>query len=239
MIRSAMSGAIDLIYPRFCAVCDGSVEYGLRYLCWDCLANVDKVQPPFCSVCGDPVDGMIGHEYICSWCSERRPYFDVARSAVRYCGGMKKIMHAFKYENASYLSKDLASLLVACVDTHYSNACFDAVVFVPLHASKERNRTYNQSYLLAKDLASKMGLPVVSTCLKRVRETKTQTGMSARQRMWNVRDAFDVKWSEWVEGRRFLMVDDVMTTGATVDECAKVLKQAGAAGVSVITVARG
>jgi ComF family protein len=137
------------------------------------------------------------------------------------------------------LSRDLADFLEACWRTHFNGADLDAVTFVPLFPRKQRERTYNQSHLLAAELAPRLRCPLLTRCLRRVRYTATQTHLSMDERAANVRGAFAVSDPDWVAGRNLLLVDDVMTTGATVSECARVLKEAGAGRVYVITVARG
>lgn len=209
------------------------------HLCWDCLAALEIIHPPFCGRCGDPVDGAITRDYVCSFCANRPPAFDLARSAARYRHALKGMLHRFKYSSAVYLAPDLATLLQSCVCVHYNTEALDAVAWVPLHPARERARTYNQSGLLAAALARRLNLPTARGCLARLRDTATQTHLSARERSANVRGAFAVQNPEWVDGRRFLLVDDVMTTGATVNECARALKGAGAAKVFVVTVARG
>jgi ComF family protein len=230
---------LDLAWPRTCAACGAGVGHEAQHVCWDCLASFSLIQAPFCSSCGDPVDGAITRDYVCSVCVDRPPQFDHARSAARYRDGLKAILQQFKYSAATHLSRDLAMLLHACVHACYSGEVFDAVAFVPLHAGKERARTYNQSALLAGELARLVDKPLARRCAVRVRSTATQTHLTARERLENVRGAFQAVNEQWIEGRRLLLVDDVMTTGATVNECARVLKAAGAARVCVVTVARG
>ncbi len=231
--------ALDLLWPRVCEGCGGSVSGLSRYLCWDCMASLPLIEAPFCARCGDPVEGAISQSFICSACVDREPAFEQARSAVRFRGGVKDVLHRFKYSAATHVSRDLATLLHACVRTHFGRECLDAVTYVPLHAAKQRARTYNQARLLAGDLAKLMRVPLADGCLDRERHTATQTRLSARERVQNVRGAFVSRNGSWIHGRRFLLVDDVMTTGATVAECSRVLKEAGAAGVWVVTVARG
>lgn len=208
-------------------------------MCWDCLASAAPIQAPFCGHCGDPVDGAITRGYVCAFCVDRRPAFDRARSAVRYRDAARELLQRFKYSAAVHLVSDLGLLLEACVSVHYRDEPIDAVAWVPLYPARERSRTYNQSALLAGDLARRLHLPMAYRCIERRRDTGTQTTLSARERANNVRGAFAVRHPEWVAGRRFLLVDDVMTTGATVNECARALKAAGAMTVFVVTVARG
>jgi ComF family protein len=230
----------DLVYPRWCVGC--GVTIGSRYeghICWDCLARLNVITDPFCTVCGDPITGMVEHKYACSWCLERRPHFDLARSAVLYRGVAQTAIQSLKYRQMTCLSRDLAVFLTACITTHYAKVNIDAVSHVPLHAKRERERTYNQAKLLADIVASELRVPLMPNCMRRIRGTATQTELSASERRRNVAGAFEVMERPWIEGRNILLIDDVMTTGATVNECAKVLKKAGAAHVYVATVARG
>lgn len=134
---------------------------------------------------------------------------------------------------------DLVDLLEACMATHYDLLPVDAVCYVPLYPVRERERGFNQAHWLAGELATRRKLPRPRHWVRRVRDTGTQTHLTASQRMANVKGVFEVVRSQAIRGQRLLLVDDVMTTGATVNECARVLKKAGAASVHVITVARG
>ncbi len=200
---------------------------------------MEWVQEPFCDGCGDPVYGTVGHVYRCSFCAEHRPWFDRARSAARYRGPLPALMQAFKYGRAVWLTPDFAAMLEACVRAQWPNTRFDAVVAVPLHPRKRRERSYNQSQRLASALARRLKTQDMSRVLCRVRPTTTQTGLNARQRRANVRDAFAARHRDWIEGRVFLLVDDVMTTGATLNACSRALKKAGARETHAVTVARG
>ncbi|MDI6775019.1 MAG: ComF family protein [Verrucomicrobiota bacterium] len=237
--RSFGSAVLDLLYPRVCAGCGAAVVERRGHFCWDCLAAVEVIKRPFCSLCGDPVDGAVEHEYVCAFCRARKTWFDRARSAARYRGRLKGALRAFKYDACAFLAVDFTNLLLACVRTHYANVRFDDVVGVPLHPRKERERTFNQSKLLARMLASRLKIGFSPRLLRRVRYAQSQTGLKTSQRRQNVRGAFEVHETDWAMGRTLLLVDDVMTTGATANECAKVLKKAGTAGVYVATVARG
>jgi ComF family protein len=149
------------------------------------------------------------------------------------------MLHGFKYSNQIFLSVELGALLAGCVQAHYGDIDFDAVVSVPLHRRKWRERSYNQAEVLARELARTRKIDLIKNALCRNRFTPSQTNLSASERLLNVRNAFVVLQPDWISERRILLVDDVMTTGATVNECAKVLMQAGAVSVHVATVARG
>jgi len=234
-----VSAGLDVFYPRRCAGCGGVPGGSGMHLCWDCLADSIYVKDPFCACCGDPVAGAVFHEFECSWCRRTHPEFALARSAVRYRGTIKNVLAAFKYGKQCNLAVDLGGLLVGCVQAYYSDIAFDGVAYVPLHPRKGRERSFNQARLLATDVARRLGLPILHRCLKRVRFTSTQTRLNAEERKQNVKGAFVAAMPEWTSGRRILLIDDVMTTGATVNEVARVLMQSGALSVHVATVARG
>ena len=229
---------LDAIYPRYCLACGSSQPTALPHLCWDCRQEITPIALPFCSRCGNPVPGQIFHEYVCFRCAAREELgLDRARSAVLFEGLVRELIHAFKYQGALWLLGDLTALLIAAYQAHFADVPIDRVTWVPLSPRRQRERGYNQAALLAKELARRVALPRALNLLRRERWTTTQTNLTAPQRISNVRGAFLV--SRPVVGQHILIVDDVMTTGATLQECARVLKGAGAAAVYCLTVARG
>ncbi len=230
---------LDLFYPRNCIRCGAPSPETLRHICWDCLSDTQRVEPPFCVCCGDPVAGDVQHDYTCYACCRQTPRFDFARSAVRYEGAVGDALRALKYDGALWMIDDLADLLFACVRAEYAAVSFDWVVPVPLYPVRRRARGFNQSALLGKSLARRMGVIYNDKQVRRVRPTVTQTGLTAPQRAANVSGAFRAALFSRLNGKRILLVDDVMTTGATVNACAEALKKGGAASVHVITAARG
>lgn len=230
--------ALDLLFPRSCAACGGPAGREFRYLCWECVAAVRFIRPPFCDCCGDPLDGEVEGSWLCPACGSGRG-FGRARSAVRYLGVIPGLIRDFKYHRATWLAPDLAAMLEASYRVHYDAMGIDAVMCVPLFPARQRARTFNQAEVLARLLAARLGLPFVSGSVARVRNTKTQTHLTARARIANVSAAFKAIRPGRIAGRTLLLVDDVMTTGATVSECAAAIRSAGAAAVHVLTVARG
>lgn len=239
MVHRLRGVVLDAVYPRWCAACRGDVGTAPGHLCWECRADFVLITEPFCSHCGDPIDGAVDAGVVCGWCRRHRPRFDRARSALRFRGGVRHALHRFKYGRAVHLRRELADYMAACVAVHFGDVRFDDVTCVPLHGRRERERTYNQSALLGRELAARLDLPWSPRLLARTRPTRTQTHLTAQQRRDNVRNAFTVREPEWTDGRYWLLIDDVMTTGATADACSRVLKEAGAAAVYVVTVARG
>jgi ComF family protein len=230
---------LDFIYPRSCVHCGVSAPEPMRHVCWDCLADTPKVESPFCICCGDPVAGDVQHDYACFSCSREKPGFNFARSAARYEGAVGEALRALKYDHSFWVVPDMTALLLACVQAEYSRVEFDLVTSVPLHPVRRRARGYNQSALLGRSLSRQMNVLYKERVVRRVRSTVTQTGLTAPQRAANVSGAFRTGFLYQLEGKKILLVDDVMTTGATVSACAKSLVSSGAASVYVVTVARG
>jgi competence protein ComFC len=238
-LSQCASGIADLVYPRACVACGRNEPRESMHICWNCLSSLRLIVDRYCEVCGDPAEGILDGPFRCGWCMKSPPLFERARSAVRYRGPIREAMREFKYGDAIGVARDFTDLLEAVVSGHYRNVAFDEVMAVPLHVVRERERSYNQSRLLAEQLARSLGIPHRQSGLKRTRWTGTQTHLTAQKRRRNVKGAFQVVCPEWIDGRRILLVDDVMTTGATVNECARCLRASGAAGVWVVTVARG
>lgn len=231
---------LDLLFPRACAACARPVGDEFLYLCWDCIAELDYIRECFCRICGDPANALVGDDWICARCAGKSPAFNAARSAVRYRGIIRNALMSFKYHNAVWLAQDFVLLLQGLTAGQWlESMALDGIVPVPLHPRKERRRTYNQAALLAAGLSRAMGLKLLNDCLIRTKDLGTQTHLTQSARSVNVRDAFGLKKPDKIDGRRLLLVDDVMTTGATANACAQVLKYAGAAAVYVATVARG
>lgn len=238
-IQAYWRAALDLVFPRHCAGCGGPAGEGQEgYVCHDCLSAVHWVTDPFCARCGDPIEGVAAKSFTCSLCVQSEPAFDLARSAVRYRGPIRSLLHQFKYAEGTHLAADLGRLLAACVETHYDPALFDLMAFVPLYHRRERERSYNQARLLAEQLGRRFDRPVLRG-IRRVRDTGTQTRLHMAGRAENVKGAFVVTEPGWVKGKTILLIDDVMTTGATLREAASALKKAGAWRVMAATVARG
>ncbi len=230
--------ALDLLFPRACAGCGCADPEAHRWFCWDCRATVAFVQPPFCRRCGKPTPGPFDADYECHDCTHRRIRFDAARSVARDQGPPAEAVRALKYRGHTWLAPDLADWMAESARAHYGDRAIDGICAVPLHAARRRARGFNQSALLGAALARRLGLEWHGACVRRIRRTRSQTRLTAEQRASNVRGAFRARSRRWLDGRRLLLVDDVMTTGATVDACAAALKAGGAARVWGLTLVR-
>jgi competence protein ComFC len=238
ILRRAGEALGSLLFPPHCACCGGETLGG-AHLCGLCAEKARKIAAPFCRQCSQPFDGAIESEFTCSNCGDRHFHFDCAVARYRATGIVRELIHRFKYDRTVYLRRPLAAWLTEALDDERIRAQpFAYLVPVPLHAARLREREFNQADELAQLVAERAGAPVLR-CLRRVRYTTTQTQLDREERMQNLRNAFRVRHSARVSGSHLILVDDVFTTGSTVEECARVLKQAGAASVRVITVARG
>jgi ComF family protein len=205
-------------------------------ICGPCWLSLPDISPPFCERCGEPVASG-GVSDLCRRCEQTHPAFSMARSAGRYHHALRNLIHAFKYDGRRFLSRPLATLLWQQCGGVLSGA--DAVVPVPLHGWRKLRRGFNQS----DDLARELGLPVWRV-LRRVRLGVPQAGLPAAMRQTNVRGAFTLRrapggrTTRRLQGATVVLVDDVMTTGATARECSRVLLEAGVRDVRVLTVAR-
>ena len=233
--RRWVTAALDLAFPPFCPVCDRMLGAGRRDpLCRSCWDGFERIAPPWCRCCGAP----LGIEGLCGACRSRRPRFAYARAAALYGDLVREAIHAFKFGGRRGLANPLGDLLAGLGLSALPGSAPDALVPVPLHRGRARERGYDQALLLARRLERAWGVPVVADALVRALPTRPQTDLDAVARRRNVRDAFAVSRPEKVAGRHVVLVDDVLTTGATAGECARSLYDAGAAAVGVLTVAR-
>jgi ComF family protein len=229
-----------LVFPVDCAACGRpAAERRLPFFCRSCWDSIRPLEGPLCPRCGRPFDSPLalafspGH--LCRPCRDKPPRYDRALAPYRYEGVLEQAIRLFKYRRRDALAIPLADLMLVWADRLPPA---DLVMPVPLHPSRLRTREFNQSLLLADRIAYRLGLPLSFESLARIRETRPQTELDRRDRARNVRRAFAVRDPEGLENRRVLLVDDVLTTGATVNDCARALRRAGAASVAVLTLAR-
>ena len=232
---------LDLAYPRNCPVCQTALDEADRgVICRICLGQVKFIEPPFCEQCALPYAGQVtGETFRCGYCHGRFFNFSRAVAAVRAEGVGRAAIHLLKYHGAQYVVPHLAEWLVMAGRRWVDWSAADVIVPVPLYPRKERARGFNQARLLAEALGAAVGKPVLSRAVRRVKDTATQTKLGREERARNLRGAFAVRQVAAVTGQRVVLVDDVFTTGVTLDSCARVLRNAGAADVVALTVARG
>jgi len=234
-MRRAGIRLLDLVLPPRCVACGAAVaEAGA--LCPGCWTAIDFLVPPLCPRCGYPFEHELAEPTLCAACRTAPPVYDRARAVLRYDAGSRPMLLAFKHADRTDLAPAFGRWLARAGAELLAES--DLVVPVPLHWTRLFARRYNQAALLAQAAARQAGRPCLPDLLVRRRRTRPQSaGRAARAR--NVAGAFTVPATKQtrVEGRRILLVDDVRTTGATLDACARALKVAGAAGVDVLTLA--
>jgi ComF family protein len=232
---------LALLYPEVCQLCRSEPATAREgFVGRQCWSQVQFIRPPFCDRCGLPYPGEITGAFVCSNCHDLELLFSSARSAVIAKTAVLEAIHRFKYSRALWFENFLAGLLVReAVPVLLRGEPWHAIVPVPLHPLKEREREFNQSALLARRLGEATGIPCDETILSRLVPTATQTHLNRAQRAENMKNAIVVRPDRNLKGRRIVVVDDVFTTGATTNQCARALRRAGAAEVCVWTVARG
>ena len=234
------TAVLDLLYPALCPVCDHALGAGRRDpLCRECWNAIERIDPPFCATCGlpwpafEPAASTLPLR--CHACVTAAPPFDYGRAAGAYAGPLREALHALKFGGKRALAGPLSVLVLeqcgAVLGPHV-----DALVPVPLARARERERGFNQAALLAAHLAAASGLPSRPAWLSRARGTRPQTELTAGERRTNVSRAFVA--SPGVSGAHVVLVDDIVTTGATAAECGRTLRAAGARAVGVLAVAR-
>jgi competence protein ComFC len=238
--RIAWDSTLSLIYPEVCQLCN---EYraGFRehYVCQACRGKVRWISAPFCHRCGLPFPGDITGEFECYNCHDVPLFFSRARSAVVANDVLLQAIHLYKYNHVLCFEPFLAELLLERALPELRLEHWSCIVPVPLYGARRREREFNQAERLGRHLAKELNLPMHSRWLKRIVPTETQTRLSREDRMKNVKNAFVMAKGKTLSGEKVILVDDVLTTGATTNACAQVLMDAGAAEVCVWTVARG
>ena len=235
--RAALNVALNSVLPPRCPSC-GIVVDEQGTLCADCWKGLTLLAEPCCDRCGYPFPYIVPAGTLCAPCTRRSPAYDRARAVFRYDDASRHLILRFKHADETYaapfygrwLSRAGADLLAGT----------DLIAPVPLHRWRLLSRRYNQAALLARAVARHADRPLAVDLLRRIRHTPSQGRLSATARRRNIRGAIALRprWREAAAGRRIVLVDDVLTTGATVEECAKVLRRAGAARVDVLTLAR-
>lgn len=236
-VRKGFSAALDVVLPPRCGSCEDLVASGIG-LCGDCWSRVEFIGPPLCDRLGVPMPYDAGPGALSAAALADPPLYDRARSVAVYRGPARDLVHRLKFSDRLELADMMAGMMAR--SGHDLEASAEVVVPVPLHRRRLLSRRFNQSALLAMGIARRYTLPHEPTALDRVRPTRHQLGLSASERRRNVASAFAVSEArrDRIAGRRVLLVDDVMTTGATVEACTRALRRAGAAGVDVLVFAR-
>ncbi len=251
--RLALAVASSTFPPR-CAGCGAWIDSGpapasgllANLLCRICRQQLRLIDSPLCRVCGRPFDQLSERDHCCGDCLDTPPPFDMARSAAIYRAPLDALVQKLKYDGRLQTARPLGELLRAAFWRHWAARPVDLIVPVPLHRRRLRSRGFNQVQIMLRHwsrpgpegILAPVAAAIASRVLVRQRHTPAQAGLDRQDRIRNVRGAFEVAAPEAVRDRRILLVDDVMTTGATIAACARSLKRTGAARVDVLTLAR-
>ena len=235
-IMKIFSQILNYIYPPRCISCSELMQETGRF-CGACWAQLNFITKPYCRICCfefsfDPGEG----NDICLKCSTTPPSYNLARSTLRFDENSKKLIHALKYYDSYFIASNFSKIIVNMHKDIMLNV--DFVIPVPMHKWKRLFRLYNQSQVLASALAKEANVKMLPDVLMKIKHTKSQTGLSKKQRQENLKGSIAVVKKDVIKGKKVILVDDVMTTGSTVDLCAATLKKAGAKEVVVVCVAR-
>ena len=226
MIKNYLTELFDFILPRFCPSCRNKLATAENTVCNSCISKIKLVDPEF-----------IKSEYQRKYESKRIISGFVSQYIFEKDKELQHIIHAFKYDKKFHVGIFLGKSLGEHFKFQFQSWNINLIVPIPLHHLKKAERGFNQSYCIAKGISSQTCIAVKSNAIKRMRFTQSQTTMTLKEREENVESAFKVKKPEAVRGKHILLVDDVMTTGATINECGKVLLNAGANRIYAATVA--
>lgn len=226
---------IDFILPPHCPICKKYLQ-SAHALCPDCFGHIRFITHPLCQRCGRPFEFQIPEEPLCGVCCTKIPLFQKARAAFVYDSFSKELILPFKHGDKTELTPLLTTLMMTAGAELFPDN--DLILSVPLHKTRLMKRKYNQAGLLAKSLSERLHKPYLPHVLIRNKATSSQGHMRAAERKQNVANAFILKYPEKIKGKRILLIDDVMTTGATLNECARLLLKNGAKSVCYLTLAR-
>ena len=234
------SGLLDIIYPPRCHICMDFLGKPKKNpcICDNCSRSLKKITHPYCSVCGIPFVSKAGEDHLCGKCIVKKPYYDEMRAPYLYDGPIMDAIQRIKYSGRSYIADSLGLLLGEYAKEWLGKTEKMILLPVPLHIKRMRSRGFNQSMILSKKINEILHANLDFKTLERTRNTKTQTGLKFKERLKNVKGAFEVLNNLKIKGKDIILVDDVATTGNTINECARVLKKAGCKRVYGLVLAR-
>ena len=238
-MKEILTGIADLIFPPRCITCDTLLEQrGPLPLCPSCREKIRFIHSPLCPRCGLPFPAAEGEDHLCGDCITVEKPYAVARAVGEYEETLLTAIHRFKYRGRAGIGGILGGIMADFAAGIWDMKIFDLIVPVPLHRRRLRERGFNQAVILAREISKRFDIPLDFISLRREAFTPPQVGLGREERSANVRGAFSAKHAERIAGRRILLVDDVYTTGSTLEECTRTLIRAKAESVAVLTLAR-
>jgi ComF family protein len=238
-VRNLVARFLNLLYPAACPACEGTMP--APEFCKRCRDAITTPTTPLCPTCGDPFRTAGDSNHPCGRCLSRPPRFNRARACAIYhtgetAGALAPVLQRYKYNRDVTLARPLGKLMAERCPLPLAD--YDVIMPVPLHVARLRWRGFNQAQLLCHAVAARHPIPIDALSVERLRATRPQVQLNEADRRRNVAGAFRVNRPDQVRGRRVLLVDDVLTTGATVDECSRSLLRAGARSVDALVLAR-
>jgi len=244
MIEYIKEGILNFVFPLDCKICEKPIRESKGYsVCENCFKTIELIEQPYCIKCGKPLIPTDffkqNREVLCLDCKRKKYSFEFSRSTGIYDKVLKKCIHLFKYYGEKKFAKPLGKLMVDYLlkNNEFENK-FDLIIPVPLHKNDLKKRGFNQSVLLSKVIGDYFSIPVGESVLIKKKITPFQVNLSKKEREKNILKAFSVEKPEEINGKNILILDDVFTTGATVEECAKELIKSRAKNIFVLTLAR-
>ncbi|UCG34941.1 MAG: ComF family protein [Candidatus Omnitrophota bacterium] len=223
----------DIIYPPLCFACERKIQEG--YLCPECQDKVEYLFPPLCRLCSRPLSYK--NSYLCSGCIGKKSPFKRVISITAYKEPMTKLLHLFKYKNYDYLGRFLSHLMIQHIERiGLDLSCYQAIIPVPLHPFRRKERGYNQTELLAKQIANHFQIPLRNDIIYQKKDKTSQTKLKKEQREKAMQGVFIAK--ESLKGKNIVLIDDILTTGSTLKECALTLKKRNTKDIIAITLSK-
>ncbi len=239
-IKKFLKGFVNIICPISCFACGKKLNLENKLpLCAECFQKIKWNPLPYCSRCGRSLSANIRYSPICAECKNAGFRFTRAWSCCLYEGVIKEVIVRFKYSESMYLIPIFKEILKKFIRENIDANFVDIIIPVPLFNSKLRERGFNQSEIIASLVEEILNKPVLADILKKIRPTKPQQELSRNARLSNLKDAFSVTRPDYIRDKNVLLIDDVLTTGATLNECAKVLKELSQKNIFALTLARG
>jgi ComF family protein len=227
---------LDILYPPTCPICCGILRTDHKMICPECRKKIKYIKEPLCKKCGKSV--LLEEQEYCYDCSKRPHIFIQGRALLTYEDHVKKSIYRFKYKNKREYAKVYANEIILQLGTSIANWKVDGIIPIPLHKSKQRSRGFNQAEILALELSKQLDIPCYSNLIERTRKTLPQKSLNDKQRINNLKNAFKMTGNV-VKLRKVILIDDIYTTGITMDSVAEVLLQSGVEEVYFITISIG
>jgi len=238
-VTAVLTALAELLFPTLCLSCGRVLsERGRHPFCRDCLAGIRFITAPLCPACGIPYCADASPDHVCGDCLLKKRHIGTARSLGVYESVLLDAIHAFKYGGNLTLGERLGRLMAEHDYPSFRIRDYSLILPVPLHPRRLRQRGFNQSVILAREISRRHGMAMDFRALRRIVDTDSQAGLKKEERRSNIRKAFTVTDPERIRGQHVLLVDDVYTTGSTLGECAETLLKGGAEAVGALTLAR-